>query len=216
MTGSARRSILRLVLSVLLSCLSAEPAMAGNVTVTDVRELAGFCETYLQTYTDWIRTAVARIIAENESDTSLGHRRLPSHAGVGDRLTVHQARGIAQVLAPVHQERLHHEPDDARLTLCDLLADVARDDRLAPVVLLTVAVAGIDHQPRRQPGVAKGVQRLAHAARVVIRAALAATEDHVAVGVAARRDDAGQALLGDAEEAMGMGHGAQGIDRDLH
>jgi len=72
MARTARRSILRLVLSVLLPCLSAEPAMAGNVTVTDVRQLAGLCETYLQTYTDWIWTAVARLVAENESDTSFG------------------------------------------------------------------------------------------------------------------------------------------------
>jgi len=73
MVGTARRSIIRVVLSVLFLSLSTEPAaMAGNVTVTDVRELAGFCEAYLQTYTDWIWTVVARIVAENGSDTTFG------------------------------------------------------------------------------------------------------------------------------------------------
>src|SRR3989442_7819516 len=72
MTGTVSRSALCLVLSGFLVSLSAQPAMAGNVTVTDVRELAGFCETYLQTYTDWIWTAMARIVAENGPDTSFG------------------------------------------------------------------------------------------------------------------------------------------------
>src|SRR6266436_5068842 len=72
MTGTLSRSALCLVLSGFLVSLSAQPTMTGNVTVTDVRELAGFCETYLQTYTDWIWTAMARIVAENGSDTSFG------------------------------------------------------------------------------------------------------------------------------------------------
>src|SRR5207245_2655252 len=213
MTATPRRSALCLVLSGFLWSLSTEPAVAGNVTVTDVRELAGFCETYLQTYTDWIWTAMAPIVAENGPATGCGPLVSAERRVAAERAPHHVTPTRPQ---PRRQERLRHEPGDARVPLGVLLAAVARDDRLAPVVLLTVAVAGVDHQPRRQPGVAKGVQRLAHAARVVIRAALAATEDHVAVGIAARGDDAGQALLGDAEEAMGMGHGAQGIDRDLH
>jgi len=46
--------------------------MAGNVTVTDVRELAGVCEAYLQTHTDWFRTAIAQIVEERWPDTSGG------------------------------------------------------------------------------------------------------------------------------------------------
>jgi hypothetical protein len=46
--------------------------MAGNVTVTDVRELAGFCEAYLQTHTDWFRTAIAQIVEERWPETSGG------------------------------------------------------------------------------------------------------------------------------------------------
>src|SRR5215813_6046550 len=123
------------------------------------------------------------------SDNSRRTGTVPSHPGVGDRLAVHEARRIAQVLAPVDQERLHHEPDDPHLALRHLLADVARNQRLATVVLLAVAVAGVDHQPCRHPGIAKRVERLAHTARVVVRAALAAAENHVTVGIAARRDD---------------------------
>src|SRR5262249_60376175 len=73
MVTTARRSFIRVVLSVLLLSLSTEPAaMAGNVTVTDVRDLAGFCEAYLQAHTDWFRTAIARIVQENWPDTSGG------------------------------------------------------------------------------------------------------------------------------------------------
>src|SRR5262249_10121153 len=73
MVTTARRSFIRVVLSVLLLSLSTEPAaMAGNVTVTDVRDLAGFCEAYLQAQTDWFRTAIARIVQENWPDTSGG------------------------------------------------------------------------------------------------------------------------------------------------
>ena len=69
--GTAGRSVL-VVLSVLLVSLSTEPsAMAGNVTVTDVRELAGLCEAYLQTHTEWFWTAFARIVGENGPDTSV-------------------------------------------------------------------------------------------------------------------------------------------------
>jgi len=73
MTGTASRSLIRIVLSVLLLSVATEPAaMAGNVTVTDVRDLAGFCETYLQNHTDWLRTAVSRIVEDHGSDTSGG------------------------------------------------------------------------------------------------------------------------------------------------
>jgi hypothetical protein len=71
MVGTARRSIIRVVLSVLFLSLSTEPAaMAGNVTVTDVRELAGVCEAYLQTHTDWFRAAIAQVVEERWPDTS--------------------------------------------------------------------------------------------------------------------------------------------------
>jgi len=71
MVSTACRSVIRVILSVLLLSLSTEPdAIAGNITVTDVRELAGYCEAYLQTHTDWFRTTIGRIVEERWPDTS--------------------------------------------------------------------------------------------------------------------------------------------------
>ena len=50
---------------------------------------------------------------------------------------------------------------------------------------------------------------------VVVRARRAAAQDQVAVGVAARRDDRGDALLGDRQEVVRVGRGADRVDRDL-
>jgi hypothetical protein len=72
MTGTPCRSALCLVLSGFLWSLSTEPAVAGNVTVMDVRELAGFCETYLQAHTDWFWPAMARMVGEIGPETSFG------------------------------------------------------------------------------------------------------------------------------------------------
>ena len=62
---------------------------------------------------------------------------------------------------------------------------------------------------------AKRSEGLADARRVVVGAARSSAQDDVAVGIAARRDDAGQALLGDADEAVRMGCRAHRIDGDL-
>src|ERR671931_223954 len=56
----------------------------------------------------------------------------------------------------------------------------------------------------------------AHAGIVEVRTALAAAQDDVAVGIAARRDDRAEPLLGHAEEAMRMRASTDGIDGDLH
>src|SRR5262249_61763654 len=101
MVTTARRSFIRVVLSVLLLSLSTEPAaMAGNVTVTDVRDLAGFCEAYLQAHTDWFRTAIARIVQENWPDTSGGVLVREKRTAGGGGQTSHGApngRGPARV-----------------------------------------------------------------------------------------------------------------------
>ncbi len=65
-----------------------------------------------------------------------------------------------------------------------------RDDRLAAVVLAAVAVAGVDHHARRQARVDQSVPSVCWTLLgVVVRAAAAAAQDDVAVGVAARGDD---------------------------
>ena len=110
MTGTPRRSALCLVLSGFLWSLSTEPAVAGNVTVTDVRELAGFCETYLQTYSDWIWTTMARIVAENGPDTSFGplvseERRFDDERA-SDNVTSASRRPMFQGSGGIHVYRL--------------------------------------------------------------------------------------------------------------
>src|SRR5262249_44662293 len=145
-----------------------------------------------------------------------GHRRIPTQACVGDALAIHEMVAIDEVLTAVDEEALHHDAEDASLALGELGGDLTDHERLAAMVLLAVAVAGVDHQPGRNSGVTEGGERLLHAHGVVVRATGPAEQDHVAVGIAARRHDAGQALLGDAEEAVRMGGRAQGVDGDLY
>ena len=97
----------------------------------------------------------------------------------------------------------------------DLLGEVVRGERLATVVLVAVAVARVDHEPRREIGIHERRGRLLHADRVVVGAAGAAPQDDVAVRVPARGDDRAEALLGHAQKLVGMGAGAYGVDGDL-
>src|SRR5256885_3725150 len=144
------------------------------------------------------------------------HRRLPGKTGVGDGLAVHEVSPVLQVLTALHEKGLEHHADDPGLALGDLRRHVAGHDGLAPEVMVAVAVARIHHEARRQLRVRERGERLLHVARVVVGALLTSAQDDVAVGVAARRDDARQALLGDAEEAVVVRGGAHGVDRDLH
>src|SRR5712692_1879604 len=97
-SGTTGRSVLA-VLSVLLLSLSTEPsAMAGNVTVTDVRELAGICEVYLQTHTDRFWTAIARIVGDNGPDTSVAPLVSEERLQIEDeRLPMFEGRGGTHV-----------------------------------------------------------------------------------------------------------------------
>src|SRR5437660_6643327 len=168
-------------------------------------------------------TLCVRLTSPRTSPSAHGRRQLPQHrhgpfpadARVGDRLPVDELLGILQVLAAVRDERLDHHADDPALALRDLRGDLLCDGGLAQVVLAAVAMAGIDQQPGRQMRFAKRSEGLADAPRIVVGSARSPAQDDVAVGIAARRDDAGQALLGDADEAVRMGGRAHRIDGDL-
>src|SRR5207244_12513700 len=108
------------------------------------------------------------------------------------------------------------DPDDAALALGELDPDVPRPRRLPAGVPLAGTAARVDHESRVRPGVAEGRHRLLDVERVVVRTALAAAEDHVAVGVAAGGDDRAEPLLGHAEKPMGVSARTNGVDRDLH
>src|SRR5207248_8831370 len=143
-------------------------------------------------------------------------RRVPAHARVGDRLPVAQRATGGQILPALDEEALHHHADDRRLTARDLARDVVADHRLPAVILAAVAVTAVDHQPRRQAGVAERRGGLADVGCVVIRAALPTAQDDVAVGIAARGDDRAKPLLGNAEEPMRVRARADGVDGELH
>src|SRR2546427_9492621 len=197
------------------------------------------------TFTDWKEPRSGALIAQNllerrvprqESETrpsrlplarrspgahgprELGEHRdrhLPAHAGVGDALAVAQRGWVAQLLAAVDEKALHHDAEDRSLAVRDLLGDVVRGERLTAIVLVAVAVARVDHEPRRQAGVHESRGGLLHAHRVVVGAAGAAAQDDVAIGVAARGHDRAEPLLGHAEELMRVRGGAYGVDGDL-
>src|SRR5438093_7290856 len=142
-------------------------------------------------------------------------RHLPAHAGVGDALAVAQRGWVGQLLAAVDEKALHHHAEDCGLAVGDLLGDVAPGDRLAAVVLVAVAVARVDHEPRRKPSVDERRGRLLHAHGVVVGTARAPAQDDVAIGVTARGDNRAEPLLGHAGELVGMPGGAHGVDGDL-
>src|SRR6266545_3223822 len=104
------------------------------------------------------------------------HRRVPTEAPVGDAPAVHEGVATAHVLAALDQEALHHDTEDRGIALGDLLADVLGHARLPPPVLLAVAVARVDHEPRREPGVAQGLRHFLDARRAVVGTALATAQ----------------------------------------
>src|SRR5215218_2806307 len=119
-------------------------------------------------------------------------RRFPADAGVGDALAEGEAGGIGEVLPALDEEALQHDADDARFARGDLLRDGAGDAWLAAVVFAAVAVAGVDHHARRHLTGAEGVERLPDGLGGIVRAAVTAAQDEVAVPVAAGDDDRGQ------------------------
>src|SRR5438128_2656973 len=137
-----------------------------------------------------------------------GHRHLPAHAGVGDALTVAKRGRVFQILSPVDQKALHHHAEDRALSVGDLLREIVRRDGLPAVVLVAVAVARVDHEPRREARVDERGGRLLYAHRVVVGSARAAAKDDVTVGIAARGHDRAEPLLGDAEELVRVRGGA--------
>src|SRR4051794_21639372 len=86
--------------------------------------------------------------------------RVPADAGGGARLAQVQPLGVDQLLPAVDQEALEHHPDDAALAGLELGAHVLQHERLVAVVLVRVAVAGVDHHPLGQVRLAELVEHL--------------------------------------------------------
>src|SRR2546426_5760019 len=178
------------------SCISQPSVTAMSFTKTPDATVDGR-QGRSSTFTDWkaprsgalTQDPLERSVAPQESETrpsglSLARRspgahgsrelgedgdcHLPAHAGVGNALAVAQRGWIGQLLAAVDEKALHHHAEDCGLAVGDLVGDVAPGDRLPAVVLDTVAVARVDHEPRRKPGVDERPGRLLHAHGVVV------------------------------------------------
>ncbi len=83
------------------------------------------------------------------------------------------------------------------------------------VVLATVRVAAVDHDPFGRAGLGEGCRGVGDGLGVVVGSVATTAQDHVAVPVAAGGDDGRHSLLRHREEVMGVSGGADGVDGDL-
>ena len=127
---------------------------------------------------------------------------------VGERLPGYE------VLPPFLQVRFDHHTDNSPVALRDLLANRIRDGDLPLILLVAVRVRTVDHHPfglacRRE------CRRGRIDAFCVIIRRLAATQDEVAVVVAARPYDGHLAILVDREEVVPVSGGDDCGHRDI-
>ena len=139
---------------------------------------------------------------------------VPVDAGVGDALAVDERLAWDDVLAAFDEMAFDHDAGDGVISGADLAGDVVGDGGLVAMVLVGVAVGAIDHDGGDEAGFLEESGDLGDGGGVVIGAGFAAAEDDVAGGVAGGFDDGGDALFGDAEEAVWAGGGADGVDGD--
>lgn len=143
-------------------------------------------------------------------------RRLPVDARIGDRDAELQVGRIGgQPLVALAQVALDHQADQGAVAGDDLAQHVGRDDLLAARIATAVGVAAIDHDHRIEAGLGQLLLGAGDADRVVVGAIVAAAQDDVHIGVAARVDDAREAVLVDAQEAVAHAGRAHRVDGDL-
>ena len=164
------------------------------------------------------RRAPRRARAAAASSRSTGTVIVPAHAGVGDALAVDQRAGSPRSWRPSTRKLSIITPMMPALAA----APPARRRRARPRgwrrwSLLAVAVAGVDHQPRRQRR--RRAARPASSARWPRRSWGRCAPPRRMTwqsGLPRVATIAGQALLGHAEEAVRMGGRPDGVDGDLH
>src|SRR3569833_2012373 len=139
---------------------------------------------------------------------------LPADAAVGNRLSVGQLLAGDLILTPFYQMRFSHDADDARVAVCDLTTDLGAYRHLVFRLLRTVGMRGIDHHPRSQASCRDFLACRIDAGGVIVRR-LAATQNDVAILVAAGRNDGRVAALGHRQEMMRLRCSLDRIDRDL-
>src|SRR2546430_632519 len=143
------------------------------------------------------------------------HRVVPAEAGVGDALAEAQRLARLQLLAPFHQVRLDHHAHDALPATGGLLGVAGWHGGLAVVPVGAGGVRAADRQPLRQLGALELLAGRLHARRVIVRL-LAATQDDVAVVVAARLHDRHLAALVHRQEMVLLACGEDRVHGDSH
>src|SRR3954452_13462284 len=138
-------------------------------------------------------------------------------AGVGDALAVLQQLWMPtiEVLPSGDEIALHHHAANRPLTGCHLPCQVAHDIDLAQVVLLAVAVGGVDHDDFRQTSLCQLPLRVGDVGCGVVGAVLVASQDDVAGVVAGRRQLSAHPMVVDTQKLMRSARGHDGLDRGL-
>src|SRR6185369_4651973 len=151
------------------------------------------------------------------------HRRVADHlfggrpidAAVGYRAAVFELAEVGRDgLVAGFDVGFDHHAEQRLVAEADLVDDVGHDQRLQFRLLEAVGMRAVDDDVVRQLGF--GQRLFDHGDRdgVVVRAAVAAAQHDVAVGVALGADDGDPALVGQAEEGVRLGGGEDGVDRD--
>ena len=143
-------------------------------------------------------------------------RVIPADAGICDGLTILQFFFLAfnERLVAFDQVGLDHDTHDVVASVADLFADTVNHINLFFVLFVAVGVACVNHDGGRK---ARGFQCFAnfsYALGIVIRS-FAATEDDVAVFIAACDHDGGVAAFGNGQEDMFVCCRFDGVNRDL-
>ncbi len=143
-------------------------------------------------------------------------RVIPADAGIGDGLTVFQffLLPFNERLVAFDKIGLDHDTHDVVASVSDLFAEAVNDIDLLFVLLVTVGVAGVNHDGGRK---ARGFQCFAnfsYALGIVIRSFTAAKDD-VAVFITAGNDNSGVAALSDGKEDMFVRGSLNGVDGDF-
>lgn len=109
---------------------------------------------------------------------------------------------------------LNHDAHNACLTLGNLLGQDMCDLGLVFVILLRVAVAAVDHQPRIEALLLEICTRLLDADLIVVCALLSTAQNDKAVFVTNGTNNGYDTRLGDREEVMRVLDRADSIDSD--
>ena len=143
-------------------------------------------------------------------------RHLPVDASIRDADTAEKSLSSlgGNLLVTLVDVGLDHDTDDTSLTLTQLIRDLLGDKGLVEVVLVGVTVGAIDHNDLTLLLSAESLAGSLDASAVIVGSLAATAEDDETVLVTGGLGDGGQTLLGDTEETVGVGGGADGVNGD--